>query len=654
MTMQIKSLYLYNFKGEIRVLTFRLGHVNIITGRSATGKSSIISIIEYCLGRSTYNVPDSKYFDAVSWFAVHYVLDSSELLIAKPRPNAGVQSQNGVFFRMGVDISPPEYSELAINTNDASLTQELSRLIGFSPNIHEPDEGQTREPLEANFRHTRFYLFQKQNVIANQELLFHRQSEDFIPQAMKDTLPYLLGAVREDRLKLINEWRQAKRRLSAAQRQLREIEAIISNRIIRGRNLLEEARQVGLIELGNEERINEELVISELRKTQSWRPEVLPGSDSDRAATLSDRLYALQEESREKLRQIRAAEAFENNANGYSTEAGEQQVRLLSIGLYKDDPNDQDKCPICSADVGQSVATTSAIQKSLERLSRGLHNVETQQPRLREHIDGLTRERETIRESIEEVRSSLIALYAEEESAKQHRDQNVRIARIVGRISLYLESITQIDEDHELRSRVDELKDEVGRLEELLDPNNIEEALQSISSQLTMWMSEMARELGLEHSEYPYRLDIRRLTVLADRPLRPIPLIRMGSGENWLGCHVISHLALHRHFVEETRPVPGFLVLDQPSQVYFPSENDYKALEGRIEDLHSVDHDAAKVSIFFEMLFKFCKRLYPNFQIIVLEHANLDSREFQEALIEEPWTDGRALIPQHWVAEEEE
>ena len=39
-----------------------------------------------------------------------------------------------------------------------------------------------------------------------------------------------------------------------------------------------------------------------------------------------------------------------------------------------------------------------------------------------------------------------------------------------------------------------------------------------------------------------------------------------------MGYHVITHLALHKWFAEKNRPVPGLLMFDQPTQVYFPSE----------------------------------------------------------------------------------
>ena len=49
MTIQILEIILYGKNGKKRVLSFSLGKVNIITGSSATGKSAIIDIVDYCL-----------------------------------------------------------------------------------------------------------------------------------------------------------------------------------------------------------------------------------------------------------------------------------------------------------------------------------------------------------------------------------------------------------------------------------------------------------------------------------------------------------------------------------------------------------------------------------------------------------------------------
>ena len=65
--------------------------------------------------------------------------------------------------------------------------------------------------------------------------------------------------------------------------------------------------------------------------------------------------------------------------------------------------------------------------------------------------------------------------------------------------------------------------------------------------------------------------------MVADGTDGPIPMERMGSGENWVGYHLIAHFALHRWFAERHRPVPRFVFIDQPSQVYFPEDEELAA-----------------------------------------------------------------------------
>ena len=46
--MKIVSIHLYSHDGRRRDLPFKIVGLNIITGRSSTGKSALSEIIEYC------------------------------------------------------------------------------------------------------------------------------------------------------------------------------------------------------------------------------------------------------------------------------------------------------------------------------------------------------------------------------------------------------------------------------------------------------------------------------------------------------------------------------------------------------------------------------------------------------------------------------
>src|SRR5215472_2185898 len=247
MPFQLKEIVLYGHNGDRRRIEFKLGSVNILTGKSGTGKSAIISIIDYCLGRSSFTVPEGVIRDSVAWYAIILRAAGTEILVAKPCPKPSAQSQSQGLMILGSSLEPPVFDDLTINTTDEAVEATLSKYLGISPNLHVPEEGHSRDPLEATISHTKFYLFQEQGLVANRDLLFFRQAEPFLPQAMKDTLPYLLGAMDEDRLLIQRELRQLRRQVRMLERDLREAESISGGGITTGRALLAEVAQVGLL-----------------------------------------------------------------------------------------------------------------------------------------------------------------------------------------------------------------------------------------------------------------------------------------------------------------------------------------------------------------------------------------------------------------------
>lgn len=148
MTMQIRSIILYNRAGAIREVSLKPGAVNIVTGRSLTGKSAIIDIVDYCMGRSTFNIPEGVIRDSVAWYAVVFRFgDNTEVLVAKPAPKENAASQSQVYYEVGTSLTAPPLSRLIPNSNDEAVVKELSKRVGIVPNLHMPPAGQSRNEL---------------------------------------------------------------------------------------------------------------------------------------------------------------------------------------------------------------------------------------------------------------------------------------------------------------------------------------------------------------------------------------------------------------------------------------------------------------------------------------------------------------------------
>lgn len=333
--MQIRELVLYGYNGKVRHLPFALGKVNIITGRSKSGKSAIGDIIDYCMGGDSCNIADGIVRDNVAWYGLLLQFDNERIFVARKNPDKGQQTTSTSYIEIGEEIEVPESCDFISNTNSSGIEKTLTQRIGISENLNTPTEGQSRLPLAANIRHALYYCFQGQDEIAAKNFLFHRQSDDFVTQAIKDTIPYFLGAINEEALALENERAVLKRRLTIERRRLEENRHLMGGGFERAVKLIGEARQVGLIDSSTQvDYQNYQEVFSLLQDTLNWSPQMVSsGSGMDRLTFLQSKLQEARNEYDEIGVSLDNARKFVGEASGYSSEAQHQKVRLESIGL---------------------------------------------------------------------------------------------------------------------------------------------------------------------------------------------------------------------------------------------------------------------------------------------------------------------------------
>jgi hypothetical protein len=642
--MKIKSIHVYSNDGRRRDVTFHDG-LNVITGRSSTGKSALSDIIEYCMGRSTFNVPEGVIRDRVIWFAVIYRFDGEEVLVAKPAPAPGALSLSIAMVRRGAKVEAPDFAELAVNDSDDGVVALLTQLLGIPENTTDVPIESSRVSFDANVKHAFYYLFQKQGIVTNKDQLFYRQNEPQQPQAIKDTLPILLGVSGKDKFTLESQLRYAQREVRLNAKLLQQAREGIDNSEERAIGLLSEARAVE-IPLGDGDVPPTVL----LRRALDWKPTSVPEDDGSRVSSIENELLDLRERRREIQRRIDGAEQFTKRAAGFQHEVNEQRERLSSIkALPFDKATGEWQWPFAQANIGMDGPIAAALLAELESLDDELTAVTGERPALAAYLIDQQKALADIGDQIRGKEVELSSAISTSEMATQLANRNNAASRVVGRISLFLENLVPNTELLRLRAEERRLKGRVADLEERLGADDSETRLTSTLSNIALHMSGYIRDLGGEFGEYPARLDLHNLTVVIDRPGRPVYMNRTGGGENHLAYHLAALLALHRFAATYDHPIPRFMLIDQPTQVYFPSETSYAAAGGSIEQTESQkDADLEAVRRLFETLQRFTTQDAPGFQLIVTEHANLREDWFQAALVENPWTKPPALVPDNW------
>jgi len=643
MSLQIIALAIYNREGERRELHFDLGKVNIITGASKTGKTALVDMVDYCLGRNEFTIPSGVIRDSVSWYVLHVQLPNNQAVIGRPAPTGGASTTSDVFLEIGGDLTFPSFENLKRTTNSQALAEFLTEAIGITANEHTPSEGQSRSPLQANIKHARFLLFQPQYRIADRNLMFYRQEEQFVPQSIKDTLPYFLGASGDDQFERLQALRRARRDLKLLERRLADEDALRGQDNSRAIAILAEARNVGLIGPAAAQSTGDD-ALDILRGLTEWTPTQPDVPETNALTALQKDREAQLAEARTIQNEIEAARAFADAGDDFGIEAKDQKHRLTAIDLFPADPQ-VSRCPICEQELNGTIPKAQSIRLHLDSLNKQMAATTRQRPRLEAYLSEKETRLSDLRQQMNENKAAIEALVAQEEVLQQQRNRMVQQARVLGKLSLFLDSVREGDSDSGLRSRVATLRQQIADLEEGLSDDVLEDKLTSILQVIGKTMSEWSQLLDLEHSESTIGFELKNLTVIAYRESGPIRMSQMGSGENWMGYHVITHLALHKWFAEQNRPVPGLLMFDQPTQVYFPAE---PSPDRTVDELD--DDDRAAVRRLFKFIFDVTTVLSPKLQVIITDHADLNEPWFQDA-VKERWRSGVRLVPAFWYEE---
>ena len=645
---QILAIVIYSHDGRQRVVPFEPGRVNIISGDSRTGKSAILGIIEYCFGASEIDVPEGKVRRNVAWFGLLLETRRGQAFIGRQLPQGDGKSNETVYVQTDTEVAIPAATALRQTTNREGLRSLLGSWIGLSEYLHEPPPGQTRASLAASISHALTFCLQSQNEIAQRRHLFHGSSDRFIAQAIKDTLPYFLGAVSSDYVAQQQELKRVRTEIRQIERRLAEAAAIRGDGVGRADTLLAEAKAVGLT--GLDDTAPWQAKVDTLRAIQntpipSAAAEVGEDAEFRRLSALRSELVHQQRMLQSTLERARS---FEGSSKGYSAEAREHSARLNAVSVFEHEAPGH-SCPLCLQGLPEAsqVPSIGDLRAAQDYIGERSGAMDSATPRIATAIQEVQTKLADVRRHLDDNRVMLTAVKRANQRLQLATDIEARRAMVLGRISLYVENIPQMPDVSERQVRLKELRTLETQLDEAVSADTIQAKMESCLSNVNRHLSNYAKQIDLEYADSPLRLDPRALTIVADTPERPVPMRDIGSGENHVGYHIVAHLALHTWFTNRDRPVPAFLLLDQLSQAHFSP--DTMPREGVTQE--RIDADRKAVKRLFGLIFDVVDSLEGRFQVIITDHPDFsDDPQFQNA-VRERWRDGLKLVPEDWPRE---
>ena len=401
----------------------------------------------------------------------------------------------------------------------------------------------------ASLPHALIHCFQRQDEIASKQFLFHRQGEPYLSQAIKDTLPYFLGVTGPAQLRRSAQLRDLRRKLAKLDKARVETEGALEEGLEEALGLLSQAAEAGLVDLDSPP----EQLGDALRRLTSVRDSPIPSAPVQAPGHEFDRLQIERRGLGEQLRQIaeqRAlASAIAKGGDAAEAEGIEQVVRLQQIHVMPK-AEDPECCPICEQELNDPPPAVEQLRASLMILEDQISSVERDRPGLVAIEDELEVREAAIREQMEANRTALESVAASTEAVEAHQMKLDLGAWVRGRIDHFLEKTAGVSDQglSELDREKERLEAEIGKLENLLDPTRVRADATSVLIGIGRPMTEMARRLGLEHAESSVRVELNRLTVVADALDGAIYMnSSIGSAKNWVGFHLATVLSLQEH-----------------------------------------------------------------------------------------------------------
>ena len=631
--------------------------VNVITGKSSTGKSAMIEIFDYCFGSSEFNVPVGIITDNAQLYFIVLSIKETNIVLAR------TSNKQKAFLKEETTL--PDIEKLSMQYFEDNcfiaidnFKLELGRYFGLE--IVDTDEDlQDREYRKnkkkkerPSIRNMTPFMLQHQNLIANKHAIFYRFDEKEKREQTIEQFKIFAGFVTQEYFTVKQKLADEERNLKSLENQQKnineqheqnskELEGMLKEFVaITGNELFDVKAKIVLLNPANY--LNQ----IRIKKVESNYESQEALGQLQKLKEQKNTLYAQQRTLQIKLKDITSSVEYANKYREHLTslpEIGDAKIHLS-------------ECPFCKT-------SNEIISTEANLLSNAIEWLNNELGKSTYLLDSFEADRKSLEAEIKGIKSQIsnvdLGINRLENITKDlrlNRDLEEQGLKVKLKIENLLESL--IDKYiSNLEESIKNSKREIKKLQGILrDKFNVEQKFKDAKIYIDNAMRQIGVNFDFEDSYKPIKLNfsLESFELWHEKSQdEHIYLRSMGSGANWLYSHLTLFMALHKYFCSlgNKALIPPILFLDQPSQVYFPTtikdtdeKFDAKKLKEKEGEQEKTDEDLIAVVNLFNQMVKFCsdtlKETGIEPQIIITDHADnlkLDNVEFESLVNNRRW-----------------
>lgn len=660
MKFEINAVLLWpqNQNNPIREINFKSGKINIIHGLSGTGKSSIVHIIDYALGSSKCQIPIGFIRNKVEWFGLKVTIRNEVWIVARRTP--GDKQISSDYHLSPFTGTLPE--NLPCNLNSSTFKDKFNGLVRVSDLPHSDEERPSKLDSRSSFRDMAAFNFLPQHIVANPNTLFFKTDSWTHKERLTRAMPYALGIVNADYVMTERRRDEAVKEREALQKELAILERTKNNWSSDLTRMLDSCIEIGLlpkifssdidVKIAQLQSVVDAYNNKRLEQTLS-QPNRLHTNDKFEIALSKE--IAQQEMVDSLAADIGGYSSLSQNSKKFVEALDTERSHVIGLEWLKKNVQTESNCVACGSGTSVLPAVIDRLEAKVNKITQ-ISDVLQENPVVDSRLASLKRKLFTEEKILFKLRAEKNEILNRDKELKQAIG---RIYFLAGDISGLLKRIGATSVDDSLVARLKELDGIIRGLDRTLSLTDRAEQERRVDYVIGELIGDYADAFGgLEApAGSQIKLDRQDLTLRFDSPgNRKDYLWEVGSGANWMGYHIAAFLAIHEFLsLEENKHLPpfSFLVIDQPSQVYFPSSHGGDiSSDIEVQELKRTrPADVIATQRIFKVLAEGLIRTKSHLQIIVLEHAGKEIwKEIPLAHSVESWDiKGDGLIPDFWI-----
>lgn len=618
MRFHINKIILWLKNGQSRVLPFANNKVNVITGNSDTGKSTILEIIDYCMFGSKSGISDEHIGENVLWYGLNMSINGKTYTIARGQKKGSNFSKEYYFSGIGLIPGLP---------NDSISEDDLKTIIeqefAITDKVVFPYGGTLiKQNTKISFRYFWMFNTQSGDVISHSKTYFDKQNEDRYREALPRIFDLATGITTIENLALRDKIERLEKDIMKLEKSKKAEELELEKKDASLMLLIKKAKENKLIasqSKGFKEDYEslQSIVNSNTLKLVGFAEE--------------DALDDLLKERQTLILQIRKLKSFSTKYTKYKKQLSKESDSLKPIAYIQQFSSNIDN--------DEYKQFLDVLEKEYAEIKQTIKN---KMPFEFDVADRLKK----LQDKLEEIEQKIDLCPKITYEPISERDRYIALGEVkteFNRIINAPKNDSAIDEQIKLKSK--EL-DKITRQYTPIEESRIN-TIEALNDYVHSYIQETKDVFGT-YGDYLPSFDYKE-KVLKLRKNKSSECAGHTSSSVDLFRHLCLFLGLHEMIMtKEISYVAPFLILDQPTRPYFNSKQTHDYNESKANT--KTKDDWTKVKTVFTLLNKFIENVISNnkeMQIIVLEHVSKDAWDNCNyvSLVEEFDGIKNALIP---------